>query len=87
MASSNKGIKFSKGPVKVDFTFPFVRLRSLKKGEFFTLKVVAEASPSQVYIRGAYYPSSKTFICSKFDDFCDCRIFKASKLVYTDFIF
>lgn len=87
MASSNKGVKFSKGPVNVDFTFPFVRLRSLKKGDFFTLHVVSEPSSNQVFVKGDYDPSTKTFCCSKFDDFCSSRSFKSDKLVYTDFIF
>lgn len=65
----------------------FVRLNTLKKGEYFTLHAINEPTINQVFVKGDYDHSSKTYICSKFHDFCLFRGLRGDTLVYTDFIF
>lgn len=62
-------------------------LKSLKPGEYFTLRPIAEPKESQVYIRGEYDRTEKKYECIKFSDMCDSRLLKGDKKVYTDFIF
>lgn len=62
-------------------------VKELKKGEFFTLKPIAEPKESQVYIRGDYDRSERKFDCGKFSDISYSRMLKPDTIVYTDFIF
>lgn len=62
-------------------------VKELKKGEYFTLKPIAEPKDSQVFIRGEYDRSEKKYECSKFSDFCYSRLLKPTTVVYTEFIF
>ena len=62
-------------------------VRELKKGEFFTLKPIAEPKESQVFIRGDFSKCDKKYECTKFSDFCSLRLLKGDTVVYTDFIF
>lgn len=64
-----------------------IKLNELKKGEYFTLKDIAEPNNSQIYIKGEYDRGSKTFSCVKFSDTNSERFFKVSKEVFTEFIF
>lgn len=64
-----------------------VKLKDLKKGEWFTLKPIEEPKESQVYIRDEYDRSEKRFCCGKFSDISAWRLFKGDKVVYTDFYF
>lgn len=64
-----------------------VPLKSLKKGEFFTLKDVPEPKESQVWIKDTYEPSERAFWCKKWDDISGGKFFKGDKKVYTNFIF
>ena len=62
-------------------------LKELKKGDWFTLKPIAEPKESQVYIRGDYERSDKKYSCSKWSDINYERFLKGTTKVYTDFIF
>ena len=62
------------------------KLKNLKRGEYFTLRPVAEPKESQVYIKGEYDRYEKKYECIKFSDMCNPRLFKGDKEVYTDFI-
>ena len=62
-------------------------IRELKKGQYFTLKPIAEPKESQVYIRGDYDRSTKKYSCGRFDDISYEKELKADKIVYTDFVF
>lgn len=66
-----------------------MKLKELKKGDFFTLKPHGEdrVSDSQVYIRGEYDRSEKKYNCGRYDDINYSRYFSGDKEVYTDFIF
>lgn len=63
------------------------KLKSLKRGEYFTIRDVAHPKESQVYIRGDYDRSEGKYECIKFSDMCDTKYFRGDKPVYTDFIF
>ena len=63
------------------------KLNELKKGEYFTLKDIEEPTDSQVYIKGEYDRSSKTFSCVKFSDSNSERFIKANKDVFVGFTF
>ena len=62
-------------------------IKELKKGDFFTLKPIEFAEEPQVWIRGEYDRSSKSYSCYKFEDVNHERFFSGKKEVYTDFIF
>ena len=63
-----------------------VTVKDLKKGDFFTIKEIEYPRENQVYVRGEYDRSSKTYSCYKFSDVNYERFFKGEKVVYTDFI-
>lgn len=62
-------------------------VKDLKKGEYFTIKMVENPKESQVYIRGEYDRSEKKYCCGKFSDISESRMFKGDKEVYTEFTF
>ena len=62
-------------------------LKELKKGDWFTLKEIEFPKESQVYIRGEYDRSSKTYSCIKWNDMNEERFFKGTKKVFTEFTF
>lgn len=62
-------------------------IKQLKKGDFFSLKPCEETKESNVWVRGSYDRSTKTFECYKFEDISHTHFFKANKVVYTDFLF
>lgn len=62
-------------------------LKDLKKGDWFTLKPIANPTERQVYIRGDYDRESKKYSVSHWDDVNDERMLKGSTEVFTDFTF
>lgn len=66
-----------------------MKLKDLKKGEYFTRKPLGEqeAKPSQVYIRGEYDRSLKRFACQKWDNISVEIYLKGTTEVFQDFIF
>jgi uncharacterized alpha/beta hydrolase family protein len=62
-------------------------IKDIKKGDYFTLKEIAEPKESQVYIKGDYDKSSKTYSCIKFSDVKSERFIKGDKVVFTGFTF
>lgn len=64
-----------------------IKLKALKKGQFFTKKPIDYPNERQVFIRGDYDKSAKKYSCTRFSDFCDEQMINGEKLVYTDFIF
>lgn len=64
-----------------------MKIKELKKGEFFTVKQIDNPSDSQVYVRGEYDRSERKYECYKFSDINAFRYFKGDKEIYTDFTF
>ncbi len=62
-------------------------MKELKKGEFFTLKPIAEPNEDQVYVKGAYDRSDKKYECGLFGDISEAKYLKGGTKVYTDFVF
>lgn len=62
-------------------------IKDLKKGEWFTLKPIAEPKPSQVFIRDEYDRSERKYTDIYWNDICRTRSLKPSTPVYTDFTF
>ena len=64
-----------------------MKLKNLKKGEYFTLKPIEEPKENQVYIRGEYDRTEKKYECGKFSDISYTRYIDGDREVYTDFTF
>ena len=66
-----------------------MKLKELKKGEFFTRKALGgqEAKESQVYIKDDYDYSTKKYWCYKWGDISKGMALKGGTEVYQDFIF
>lgn len=64
-----------------------MKLKDLKRGEYFTIKPIENPTENQVYIRGEYDRSEKKYDCEKFSDISYSRMFDGNKEVYTDFTF
>lgn len=64
-----------------------MKIRDLKQGDYFTLKQIGEPKESQVWIRGEYDRSTRTYSATNFSDMNRERYFKGDKEVFTEFIF
>ena len=64
-----------------------MKLKELKKGEFFTLKPIAEPRDFQVFIKEEYDRSERKFWCGKFSDISEGKLIDGNREVYTDFVF
>ena len=64
-----------------------VPLKSLKKGEYFTLKPIEEPKENDVFVKGDYVKEDKKFSCTKFSDTNSEKFFPGTKQVYVDFTF
>lgn len=62
-------------------------LKNLKNGEFFTFKDIEYPNDNQIYVKGDYDRSSKTYICYCFGDINKFRSVKANKDVFIGFTF
>ena len=45
-----------------------MKIRELKRGDYFTLKDIAEPKESQVWVRGEYDRSTRTYSATNFSD-------------------
>ena len=64
-----------------------MKIKELKKGEFFTKKPLEYPKESQVWIRGDYDRSEKKYECVRFDDANAFCYLSGTKEVFTDMIF
>lgn len=64
-----------------------MKLKDVKKGDFFTLKAVENPTENQVYIKGDYDRATKKYSCIKFSDMNYERLLAGTKEVFTDFTF
>lgn len=72
--------------VNQDMVTP-IKLKDLRKGDFFTFKPVGYPKESQVYIKDDYDRSQKKYFCQKFTDFCDGKYKSGETVVFTGFTF
>lgn len=64
-----------------------MKIRELKRGDYFTLKDIAEPKESQVWVRGEYDRSTRTYSATNFSDMNRERCFKGDRQIFTDFTF
>ena len=64
-----------------------MKLKDLKKGDWFTLKNISEPKDNQVWIKDEYNRSSKKYLCIRWSDISDSKEISGDKEVYTNFIF
>ena len=64
-----------------------MKIKELKKGDFFTLRPIAAPTESQVWIRGDYDRSQRKFEATRFDDASMSRMFQSTREIFTDFMF
>lgn len=64
-----------------------IKMKDLKKGEFFTLKPVEQPRESQVYIKSDYDRSERKYWATKWTDIGDGKYVSGEKEVYIDFEF
>ena len=64
-----------------------MKLKNLKKGDWFTLKNISEPKGNQVWIKEEYDRSTKKYLCIRWSDISDSKEISGEKEVYTNFIF
>lgn len=64
-----------------------MKMKELKKGEYFTKKAIAEPTERQVWIRGDYDRTEKKYEAYRFDDVNTWCYISGNKEVYTEFTF
>lgn len=64
-----------------------MKIRDLRQGDYFTLKQIDEPKESQVWIRGEYDRSTRTYSAINFADVNRERHFKGNREVHTEFTF
>ena len=64
-----------------------MKIKDLKKGDFFTRKAIDVPTEKQVFIRGDYDRAQRKYECQRFDDISACIYLKPETDVHTDFIF
>lgn len=64
-----------------------MKLKSLKKGTWFTKKSIAEPNEMQVWIKQDYDRESKKYCCVCFGDINKWQYIKGDTEVYTEFTF
>ena len=64
-----------------------IKLKDLKRGEFFTLKAVEEPKETQVYIKEEYDRSERKYWAQKWCDIGDGKYISGDRIVYIDFTF
>ena len=64
-----------------------LKVKDVQKGEYITLKPIAEPKASQVWVRDEYDRSERKYMIVKFDDASTSRLISGEKEVFTDFYF
>lgn len=64
-----------------------MKIKSMKKGEYFTLDPIDRPTKSQVWIRGHYDRSLRAYWCRRFDDMSEIRFLSGSREVFVCFTF
>ena len=64
-----------------------MKLKELKRGEYFTKKSIEFPNEKQVFVRGEYDRELKKYECYRFSDINDYVYISGSKEVFTEFVF
>lgn len=63
------------------------KIKDLKKGEYFTLKIIEYPTEKQVWVKGDYERSEKKYSCTKFSDISHENFMKGDRIVFVGFTF
>ena len=61
-----------------------MKIKEMRKGAFFTKKLIDEPKESQVWIRGDYDRSQRKYECQRFDDSNKFCYLDGDREVYTE---
>ena len=61
-----------------------MKIKEMRKGAFFTKKLIDEPKESQVWIRGDYDRSQRKYECQRFDDANKFCYLDGDREVYTE---
>ena len=64
-----------------------MKLKDIKKGDYFTTKNISFPKESQVFVKGDYDYSERCYVCHAFNDINKFCCFKSDKIVFQDFTF
>lgn len=64
-----------------------VKVKELKKGDYFTRREVKYPIEEQVFVRGEYDRSERLYLCTRFSDINSWILIKGDTEVFTDFVF
>ena len=64
-----------------------MKLKELKKGQYFTKRWIEEPTDDQVWIRGDFDRSTGKYECQRFSDISCFCLLTGTREVYTDFTF
>lgn len=64
-----------------------IKLKNLKRGEFFTRKPIEMPKESQVFTRQEYDRADKRYFCERFSDSGNGIMLKGETIVYVGFTF
>lgn len=64
-----------------------IKLKDLKRGEWFIRKPNEYPKEKQVFIRGDYLRGTRKYECQRFNDISDFICLKEDTTVYVDFVF
>lgn len=64
-----------------------MKLKQLKKGDFFTKKKIDFPKDNQVWIRSDYDRVERKYLCYRFSDVNDFCFIDGNKEIFTDFTF
>ena len=64
-----------------------IKVKDLKKYQWFTRKPILEPKAEQVFIREDYDRSTKRYYCMRFSDINSCISLRGETIVYTGFTF
>lgn len=64
-----------------------IKVKDLKKGEWFTLKPIEQPRESQVFIKSDYDREERKYWATKWSDISDGKYLDGNRVVYTDFEF
>ena len=81
------GILYTDIPSGIRKELRKMKIQELKKGDYFTIKPIAEPKENQVFVFYGYDRSERKYCATKFSDISSGRTFKKDTEVYTDFIF
>lgn len=84
LAEGEKKMKIIKVNCKDEKQVP---VKSLKKGDYFTLKQIDEPKQSQVWVMQGWDRYSRVYYATKFSDMNQSKEFKGTEKVFIDFYF